>query len=71
MSCKPSKGVRKGGVGDKLPPLQFDIYKIFITCAKEMKCFRILLLVNLSTSCKYHGISLHANFKEHCKWAKK
>jgi len=20
---------------------------------------------------QYHGINLHANFKEHCKWAKK
>jgi len=43
------KGVRKGlGVfGVNPPPLSLIFYKSFITCAKEISCFRILLLVNL------------------------
>jgi len=35
-----SKGVRKG-VGVKTP-LELDILQNFITCAKEINCFRIL-----------------------------
>ena len=31
------------------PPLSLISYKNFITCAKEINCFRMLLLVNLST----------------------
>jgi len=54
------KAVRKGGL---TPPLEHDILQNFMTYAKEINCFRILLLVNLSTQCKYHGINLHANFK--------
>ena len=34
---------------------------------KEDYCFPIHLLVNFSTLCKYHGMKLHANFKEYCK----
>jgi len=65
-------GVRKGGLGTgvKPPPLSLICYKNFITRAKDI-VFADFLLVNLSTSCKYHGMNLHANFKEHCKWAKK
>ena len=33
-----SEGVRKGG---EIPPLSLIFCKIFITCAKEIKCFRI------------------------------
>jgi len=36
------KGVRKGGVGVKPPPLELDILRKLITCAKEINCFRIL-----------------------------
>jgi len=62
------KGVRKVG----LPPhLSLIFCENFISCAREINCFRIILFVNLSTKCKYHGMNLHANFKEHCKWAKK
>jgi len=43
---RPFKGVRKGGLGLK-PTLELDIFKNVITCAKEINCFRILLLVNL------------------------
>ena len=46
-------------------------YKNFITFARRLIVFTYFLPVNLSTCCKYHGINLHANFKEHCKWAKK
>jgi len=39
------KGVHKGlGL---TPPLSLIFYKNFIICAKEINCFRILLLVNL------------------------
>jgi len=54
------KGVRKGVVGVN-PPLSLMLYNNFIICAREIK----------STYCKYHGMNMHANFKEHCKWAKK
>jgi len=40
------KGVRKGGLGLK-PPLSLIFYENFITCAKEI--FAYFLLVNLST----------------------
>jgi len=37
-----SKGVRKGrGFGVKFP-LQLDTLQNFITCAKEINCFRML-----------------------------
>jgi len=41
-----SKGVRKGvgGVGAETPPLRLIFYENFITCAKEIKCFRILFV---------------------------
>jgi len=35
------KGVRKGGAGVK-PPFSLIFYEKFITCAKEINCFRIL-----------------------------
>jgi len=35
------KGARKG-VGVNPPPLELDILQNFITCAKEINCFRIL-----------------------------
>jgi len=35
------KGVRKGGLGLK-KTLELDILQNFITCAKEINCFRIL-----------------------------
>jgi len=35
------KGVRKGGLGVN-PPLSLIFYENFITCAKEVNCFRIL-----------------------------
>jgi len=64
------KGVRKGVLGLN-PPLSLIFYKIFITFARRLSVFAYFLLVNLSTECTYHGINLHANFKDHCKWAKK
>ena len=45
-------------------------YKNFIICAKQINCFRIHLLVNLLIYCKYHGMNLHTDFKEYCKWVK-
>jgi len=35
------KGVGKGGIGVKPTPLSLIFYKNFITCAKEINCFRI------------------------------
>jgi len=48
-ALKHIKGVRNGGVKVKTPPLSLIFYKNFTICAKEINCFRILLLVNLST----------------------
>ena len=43
----PVKGVRKGlGL---TPPLELDILQKLYYLRKEIKCFPILLLVNLST----------------------
>jgi len=36
------QGRTQGGVLGLKPPLSLIFYKIFITCAKEIKCFRIL-----------------------------
>jgi len=41
LNSLASKGVRKGEVG--LTLLSFICYKNFITCAKEINCFRILI----------------------------
>ena len=38
-SCK---GVRKGGGLGLTPPLELDNLQSFITCAKEINCFRTL-----------------------------
>ena len=44
------EGRTQGGwVGVNPPPLELDILQKLITCAKEINCFRMLLLVNLST----------------------
>ena len=58
-----------GGIGVN-SPLNLIFYKNFITFARRLIAFAYFLIVNLSTYCKYHGTNLHANFKEHCKWAK-
>jgi len=42
-----SKGVRK--VGGVKTPLERDILQNLITCAKEINCCRIFVLVNLWT----------------------
>ena len=68
---RQQQGRTQGGFGVKNPPLSLIFYKNFITCAKEIKCFAKFLFINLSTYCKYHRINLHANFKKHCKRAKK
>ena len=65
------KGVRKGGVGVKPPPLSLIFYENLLPAQRRLIVFAYFLLVNLSTYCKYHRINLHANFKEHCKRAKK
>jgi len=44
-----NKGVRKGGVGVKTPPLSLIFYKNFITFATRLSVFAYFLLVNLST----------------------
>ena len=65
------KGVRKGGWGYN-HPLEFDILQNLYCLRKvDINCFRILLLVNLSTYSTNRGMNLYANFKEHYKWAKK
>jgi len=43
-----NQGRTQGGLG-LTPVLSLICYKNFITCAKEINCFRIRLLVNLST----------------------
>ena len=42
MNCICWQGRTQEGVGVKKKPLSLIFYKIFITCAKEIKCFRIL-----------------------------
>jgi len=49
LLCNSQGCTQGGGVWLKPPILKLDILQIFITCATEIKCFRILLLVNLST----------------------
>ena len=65
------QGRMQGGGGAKTPTLSLIFYKNFITCAKEITCFRILLACQFVGLLQYHGMNLHANFKEHCEWDKK
>jgi len=64
------KGVRKRGLGLN-PPWAWYFTKTWLPAQRRWIVFAYFLLVNLSNQCKYHGMNLHANFKEHCKWAKK
>ena len=59
------------GVGVNPPPWAWYFTKTLLPAQRRLTVFAYFLLVNLSTYCKYHRINLHANFKEHCKWAKK
>ena len=56
-----------------LPPPLWAWYftKTLLPAQRRLIVFAYFLLVNLSTQCKYHGMNLHADFKENCKWAKK
>jgi len=53
------------------PPLELDILQKRFVYAKDISCFRVDFACSFVELLKYHGITLHANFKEHCKWAKK
>jgi len=55
-----------------LTPLELDILqkRYYPRKGDWLIVFAYFLLVNLSTYCKYHGMNLHANFKEYCKRAK-
>jgi len=44
-----AKGVRKGGFWGLNPPLELDILQKLYYLRKEIKCFRIFFIVNLST----------------------
>jgi len=46
-SCLARSYARVGGLGLK-SPLSLKIYKTFITCAKEINCFHILLPMPLN-----------------------
>ena len=50
-------------------PLEFNM--LLLTVRRRSIVFAYFLLVNLSTYCKYYGMNLYTNFKEHCKWDKK
>jgi len=51
--------------------LELDILqKTLLPAHTRLIIFAYFLLVDLSTYCKYHGMKLHANFKEHCNWVK-
>jgi len=66
-----AKGVRKvGGLGLN-PPLSLIFAKTLSPAQRRLSVFAYYLFVNLSTYCKYHGMNMHAKFKEHCKWTKK
>jgi len=60
-----------GGLGLTSPPWAWYFTKAYLPAQRRLTVFAYFLLVNLSTYCKYHRINLHANFKEHCKRAKK
>jgi len=66
-----------GGTRPPCPPPNcahaWDSYfpKTLLLAQRRLIVCAYFLLVNLSTCCKYHGMNLHANFKEHCKWPKK
>jgi len=60
----------EGGVGVNTT-LSLIFYKNVFICAKDINCFRIHFACSFVELLKYHGINLHGNFKEHCKWAKK
>jgi len=66
-----SRAYARGGVGVKTPPWAWYFTKTLLPAQLRLTVFAYFLLVNLSTYCKYHRINLHANFKKHCKWAKK
>ena len=65
-----AKGMRKGWLGLN-PPWGWYFTNTLLPLQRRLIVFAYFLFVNLSTYCKYHGINLHANFEEHCKWAKK
>jgi len=66
------QGRTQGGIlGLTLPPGAWYFTKTLLPAQRRLIVFAYFLLVNLSTECKCNGMNLHANFKEHCKWAKK
>ena len=71
-TCYIARAYARGGLGLGIkPPMSLIFYKNFITFERTLIVFAYFLLFNLSTYCKYNGMNLHANFKEHCKWAEK
>jgi len=64
-----AQGRTQGGVGFYPPLWAWYFTKTLLPAQRRLTIFAYFLLVNLSTYCKYHRINLHANFKEHCKWA--
>ena len=70
--CARTQGrTQGGGVGVKTPPWTWYFTKTLLPAQRRITVCAYFLLVNLSTYCKYHRINLHANFKKHCKRAKK
>ena len=59
------------GVGIKPSPWAWYFTKTLLPAQRRFIVFACFLLVNLSTYCKNHRLKLQANFKEHCKWARK
>jgi len=58
------QGRTQEGVGVKVPRLSLIFYKIFITCSKEIKCFRMLFacefvdlmqITRNKFACKFQG----------------
>jgi len=62
-----NQGGTQEGVGVN-HPLELDILQnLYYLCkGNQMFSHTFFLLI-----CTYHGINLHENFKEDCKWAKK
>jgi len=66
----PRRAYARGGWGKNLS-LELDITETLLPAQRRLIVIAYILLVNFPTSCRYHGKKLHANLKEHCKWAKK
>jgi len=58
------QGRTQRGVGVNPPPLSLIFKNTLLPAQRRLIVFAHFLFVNLSTKCKYHGMNLHAYFKD-------